>query len=242
MRKYAYTTTSRFFSTADDGLEEAEEKLIFTKHKEGRIVTQRSSIACLRWAEAMNALSRQQYAVAADSAQYAQARMNAMNAFYLLKDAFKVFFPEGSEVAKNFERFHDIIDPAKNDLQKMYVGIHGRGTGDVYYDDKYYVLDSTVIAKRLGIAPSDVTFNDTVQFIDELIIDELALESTMEGNRFGDLIRFAKRRQAWGDSEYRDFLALRVANRGGEEAEAEERDALYNKLSGSEEYWYLPFK
>lgn len=242
MRKYAYTMTSRFFSTADDGLEEAEEKLIFTKHKEGRIVTQRSSIACLRWAEAMNALSRQQYAVAADSAQYAQARMNAMNAFYLLKDAFKVFFPEGSEVAKNFERFHDIIDPAKNDLQKMYVGIHGRGTGDVYYDDKYYVLDSTVIAKRLGIAPSDVTFNDTVQFIDELIIDELALESTMEGNRFGDLIRFAKRRQAWGDSEYRDFLALRVANRGGEEAEAEERDALYNKLSGSEEYWYLPFK
>lgn len=242
MRKYAYTMTSRFFSTADDGLEEAEEKLIFTKHKEGRIVTQRSSIACLRWAEAMNALSRQQFAVAADSAQYAQARMNAMNAFYLLKDAFKVFFPEGSEVAKNFERFHDIIDPAKNDLQKMYVGIHGRGTGDVYYDDKYYVLDSTVIAKRLGIAPSDVTFNDTVQFIDELIIDELALESTMEGNRFGDLIRFAKRRQAWGDSEYRDFLALRVANRGGEEAEAEERDALYNKLSGSEEYWYLPFK
>jgi hypothetical protein len=94
----------------------------------------------------------------------------------------------------------------------------------------------------LGIAPSDVTFNDTVQFIDELIIDELALESTMEGNRFGDLIRFAKRRQAWGDSEYRDFLALRVANRGGEEAEAEERDALYNKLSGSEEYWFLPFK
>lgn len=242
MRKYAYTTTSRFFSTADDGLEEAEEKLIFTKHKEGRIVTQRSSIACLRWAEAMNALSRQQFAVAADSAQFAQARLNAMNAFYLLKDAFKVFFPEGSEVAKNFERFHDIIDPTKNDLQKMYVGIHGRGTGDVYYDDKYYVLDSTVIAKRLGIAPSDVTFNDTVQFIDELIIDELALESTMEGNRFGDLIRFAKRRQAWGDSEYRDFLALRVANRGGEEAEAEERDALYNKLSGSEEYWYLPFK
>lgn len=242
MRKYAYTMTSRFFSTADDGLEEAEEKLIFTKHKEGRIVTQRSSIACLRWAEAMNALSRQQFAVAADSAQFAQARLNAMNAFYLLKDAFKVFFPEGSEVAKNFERFHDIIDPAKNDLQKMYVGIHGRGTGDVYYDDKYYVLDSTVIAKRLGIAPSDVTFNDTVQFIDELIIDELALESTMEGNRFGDLIRFAKRRQAWGDSEYRDFLALRVANRGGEEAEAEERDALYNKLSGSEEYWYLPFK
>lgn len=242
MRKYAYTMTSRFFSTADDGLEEAEEKLIFTKHKEGRIVTQRSSIACLRWAEAMNALSRQQFAVAADSAQFAQARMNAMNAFYLLKDAFKVFFPEGSEVAKNFERFHDIIDPTKNDLQKMYVGIHGRGTGDVYYDDKYYVLDSTVIAKRLGIAPSDVTFNDTVQFIDELIIDELALESTMEGNRFGDLIRFAKRRQAWGDSEYRDFLALRVANRGGEEAEAEERDALYNKLSGSEEYWYLPFK
>ena len=240
MRRYTYTKTSRFFSTADDGMEESEERLIFTKHSASQIVTQRQSVACLRWAEAMNSLAREQYNInPTDSI----ARKNALDAFNLLKDAFKVFFPEGSEVAKNFERFHDIIDPAKNDLQKMYMGIHGRGTGDVYYDQKSYVLDSVVIRARLGKAENEaITFNDTVQFIDELIIDELALESAMEGNRFGDLIRFAKRREAWGDSEYRDFLAGRVANRGGEEAEVEERDALYNKLNGSEEFWYLPFK
>ena len=109
-------------------------------------------------------------------------------------------------------------------------------------DSLYYVLKPGVIAGRLGKTAEELTFNDTIEYVDGLIIDELALESTLEGNRFGDLIRFAKRRQAWGDAEYRDFLAKRVSERGGEEASVEERQALYEKLSNSEEYWYLPFK
>ena len=59
----------------------------------------------------------------------------------------------------------------------------------------------------------------------------------MEGNRFGDLIRFAKRRQAWREGDYLDFLASRVANRNGIKDEE-----LYNKLDNSEDAWYLPFK
>ena len=233
MRKYEYVSTG--FVQSATAVDEKETIDLYTKHSYEKIVTQRRSIACLRWAEAMNALAKEQFEVAADSASYAEARQNAIDAFYLLKDAFKVFFPEGSQVWTNFERFHD-------QLQTKFVGIHARGTGDVYYDSLYYVLTPNAIISRLGLSDSIVTFNDTVQYIDELLIDELALESTLEGNRFGDLIRFAKRREAWGDSEYRDFLASRVANRGGEETEAAVRDSLYNKLNDSEDYWYLPYK
>ena len=102
------------------------------------------------------------------------------------------------------------------------------------------MLKPDVISEKLYGDSVALTFNDTIEYIDNLIIDELALESTLEGNRFGDLVRFAKRRQAWGDGDYRNFLAARVASRTGEVDQ--EALSLYLKLYNSEEYWYLPFK
>ena len=150
---------------------------------------------------------------------------------------------EGSELREDNKRF-------AKELQKKFVGVHARGVGPVYLDkdsvengkvvfEAAYVLDSEAIAGRFGLSDSMVVFSDTLKYIDELIIDELALEATLEGNRFGDLIRFAKRREAWGDSEYRDFLAKRVASRAGTETFD---DTLYVRLSSSEERWYLPLK
>ena len=228
MRKEPYFSTLNISS--EDTNEEGESFDVYIKHVGTQINIYRRSIACLRWAEAMNALARQRYEVAADSAQKAEARQLAVNSFYLLKDASKVFFPDSSDVQKKFDRMNEQV-------QADYVGIHARGAGDVAYDTLYYVLKPKVIGEKLYGDSVALTFNDTIEYIDELIIDELALESTLEGNRFGDLIRFARRRGDWGDGNYYDFLANRVANRSGEK-----NDSLYNKLSGSEENWYLPFK
>ena len=183
----------------------------------------------------MNALAKERHEVAADSAQLAEARNLAVNSFYLLKDASKVFFPDSSDVQKKFKF-------AESKYKAEFTGVHSRGAGDVERDSIYYVLTPAVVASRLGKSADELTFNDTIEYIDNLIIDELALESTLEGNRFGDLVRFAKRRQAWGDGEYRDFLAKRVAERGVDEEEPMRDEVLYNKLNDSEEYWYLPFK
>ena len=234
MRKKPYLSslTSKSEETGDEVTFE-----LYSKHSGTQINIYRRTIACLRWAEAMNALAKQRYEIAADSAQKAEARKLAVNSFYLLKDASKVFFPDSSDVQKKFERLSEMV-------QSYYIGVHARGAGDVREDTVHYVLKPAVIANRLGngLTETDVTFNDTIEYIDNLIIDELALESTLEGNRFGDLIRFAKRRQVWQDGNYRDFLATRVANRGGEEVSEKERNDLYEKLSSSEEFWYLPFK
>lgn len=193
------------------------------------IIIYRRSIAYLRWAEALNSLAKQRYDVAPDSKE---ARQFAEDAFHLLKDASLVFFPKGSDVRNRFNRF-------EKEIQAEFTGVHARGCPDVALDTTVFILD---LAKKYKSEPSNFTFNDTIEYIDNLIIDELALESTLEGNRFGDLIRFAKRRQAWGDGNYRDFLAKRVAERGVNEEETMRDEELYNKLNDSEEYWYLPFK
>lgn len=168
----------------------------------------RRSIVYLRAAEALNALAKEQ---GSDSL--------AVMSFNLLKDAYKVFFPKGHVL--------------EEELQQAFIGVHGRGCGDVYLDTAVYVLKPNVIAQRLYNDPEQtVTFNDTIDYIDELIIDELAMESALEGNRFGDLIRFAERR---GEPE---FLAKRVASRKGK---AHVDEDLYNKLMDKAN-WYLPIK
>jgi hypothetical protein len=68
---------------------------------------------------------------------------------------------------------------------------------------------------------------DTARFVAEKICEEMAMESAFEGNRFHDLMRFAK--------EYgNEFLASKVANRRGVE------DAALKAKLMTEQNWYLP--
>jgi hypothetical protein len=117
-------------------------------------------------------------------------------------------------------------------LQPNFIGVHARGCGDTYLDTTHYVLNPDAIALRFEKEAAAVDYNDTIDYLDEMIIDELAMEATLEGNRFGDLIRFAERR---GEPE---FLAKRVASRKGSQQMDEE---LYNKLL-DKNLWYLPIK
>ena len=169
----------------------------------------RRAIVYLRAAEALNGLAKE-----TSSGELAEMSFN------LLKDAYKVFFPEGHVLEKQ--------------LQEAFIGVHARGCGNVHLDTTHYVLKPEVIAAKLekeGMAVEG-NLNDTINYLDILIIDELAMEAALEGNRFGDLIRFAERR---GEPE---FLAKRVASRKGKENLDEE---LYNKLMDKEN-WYLPLK
>ena len=127
------------------------------------------------------------------------------------------------------------------------IGLHSRGSGDSERN-AYYALTDTCIARYLGLTEVEnkvetilrsITYEDSLNYIADLVIDELALELAWEGTRFGDLIRFAK---AMGDN---DVLAKRVAGRAYENdvtyrSNEYQMDAdLYGKLS-NEANWYLP--
>lgn len=128
------------------------------------------------------------------------------------------------------------------------VGIHQKGCGYVRYDERaqsgkesvYNYVDQ--VAKKIKenhgitVTKEDIYGEDerireyVIEAVEDLIIDEGALELAFEGSRFSDLARVAIRR---GDPT---FLAKRVAKRGGDMDMG-----LYNFLSRSSKNWYLPF-
>ena len=127
------------------------------------------------------------------------------------------------------------------------IGIHSRGCGDSERNE-YYALTDTCIARYLGLTEVEnkvetilrpITYQDSLNYIADLVIDELALELAWEGTRFGDLVRFAK---AMGDNE---VLAKRVAGRAYDNdvtyrsPEFQYDPELYSRMM-DENNWYLP--
>ncbi len=118
-------------------------------------------------------------------------------------------------------------------------GVHARGAGRLRYDDRnssynYVTQVCKKIKENTGIevTKEDIysgNFDAEVQdAVEDLIIDECALEMAFEGNRFFDLMRVARRRG-------NDYLASRVAKRNGTE------DAAMRAFLQNDKNWYLPF-
>ena len=99
------------------------------------------------------------------------------------------------------------------------VGIHSRGCGDAAANKDYVI-------------PALATANDTMLWVEDAIMEEIALETPVENYRFYDLMRVALRRQDNG------YLASRLAIRDGEE---HEDAALKTRLMDARN-WYLPMK
>lgn len=124
------------------------------------------------------------------------------------------------ELAGRLLKFDDEIFTSGNTL-----GIHARGCGNVECDTLYRApLPENALA----------SYADTAKFqqpyVEQMIIDEMGLESLYEGKRFYDLMRVALRRN---DPAY---LADAVARRNGKIDEAL-RARLMEKKN-----WYLPIK
>ena len=122
------------------------------------------------------------------------------------------------------------------------IGVHQRGCGFIRWDDpedmrsSYNYVDQ--VAKKIKEATGkDVTADDIYSgqydadiqnAVEDLIIDECALELAFEGSRFSDLYRVSMRRSN------PDYLAERVSKRSGTE-----NATLRTKLNTMSN-WFLP--
>lgn len=109
----------------------------------------------------------------------------------------------------------------------------------VYYSVKYaddlVLLDSTFRTHKIYGDPDTLYYvyapvEYLMEQVEEKIVDEMALETAFEGQRFYDLMRVAIRHN---DPTY---LAEKIAHRGGMNAPKDE--ALYNRLLNTNN-WYI---
>lgn len=232
------------------------------------LILQRKELAYLRLAEALVGLERDGYVGAMDLAMTI-LKVGAKSNYRILKNpvyAERVKLDADGDTLYNYIiENKDTID-IKPRMEKYLAsctdsivynftasdfeqneGIHSRGSGYSERND-YYALTDTCIARYLGVTEvankvetilRPITYQDSLNYIADLVLDELALELAWEGTRFGDLIRFAK---AMGDN---DVLAKRVAGRAYKNdvtyrSNEYQMDAeLYGKMS-NEANWYLP--
>jgi len=127
----------------------------------------------------------------------------------------------------NFSATQFVIDNSQNS-QNM-VGIHGRGCGYTQYDSLY---KARAFGGINGVPAYD---HDTaIKNVEDMIVEESALENAFEGKRFYDLMRVAKRRN---DNTY---LSSRVYARGGEDMEAS-HSGIQADLT-NERNWYVSWQ
>lgn len=134
------------------------------------------------------------------------------------------------------------VDPVtgQEDRNRNTQGIHSRGCGIASMDTTYClknVLSEEKLAECETRADSVAYWKEVAKLqqaeVEQLLVDELALETCFEGNRFGDLIRFSMHRMDIKNGGVNvkmtdnQFVADRVAYRNGQLDQN-----LWNKLVG----------
>ena len=83
---------------------------------------------------------------------------------------------------------------------------------NVLYDYKKQLHYKLVEANRGEEKVEDLSKQDFINLVEDLIVDELALETCFEGNRFPDLLRIASHRDMAGEAG-NEWLADKIALR-----------------------------
>lgn len=173
------------------------------------IIVYRVGLLYLRYAEAVNRAGKPNLAFATIK--------NGLSAKTMLVDSivppsekFVSYDVDSAGVFYDYTNFEDV-------LFDVNIGVHARGCYKVN------------LAKDYIIPPLN-SLQDSIEYVENKIVEELALETAFEGNRFHDLMRIAIRRNN------PSYLAEKVAAK-----HTENSSAILTKLQDMNN-WYLPKK
>lgn len=146
-----------------------------TTNKNKRVMPYRVGLLYLRYAEAVNRLGKPNLALA--------VLKNGLNT-----NIYNNIIVPNSEVPVPMPRYMNFTDTRF----ALNVGIRARSLGRPELDNNFVI-------------PTNMDSVAQIDYVEDLICNECALETAFEGNRFQDLMRFAIRRDST------DYLALKVA-------------------------------
>lgn len=125
------------------------------------------------------------------------------------------------------------------------IGLHSRGSGNATVNERYVLPTDTTSADYLAVVGDSAAMANyqreyRIGKVEEMIADEMALETCFEGYRFGDLMRIAiHRAEETGGYADNEYLASKVAMRNGQLDQE-----LFNRLKGDgtsyNQNWFLP--
>ena len=112
-------------------------------------------------------------------------------------------------------------------------GIHSRGTyftRGAFSPYQYNTIVGKKLAEISNLNSQTSNLQDTINAVEDIICDEMALELAFEGNRFGDLTRIARHKNGAAANSGGIWLAAKLAYKHPVVDLTDEKN------------WYLPFK
>ena len=183
-----------------------------TKIKSDRICLYRNDVVYLRLAEALNRAEMPQMAFAILKYGLCETTINMISPGEISRansiDPSLLDFPAsdfGIALLKYGNGKYDIYAGSSVGNPSNTIGLHSRGSGDASSNKYYYIFNDKL----------DHSLNDSIRVVEEMILDEMGLETCFEGYRFGDLLRVSMHRAEDSGGGFADnaFLASKIGLR-----------------------------
>ena len=168
---------------------------VFNKYQTRNVHLLRRSMVYLRLAEALNRAGFPHFAF--------QILKRGVNNSVIASQVLP-YYPDDIAWLQSFDFSDDdyVLETTAHNTKENTTGLHSRGSGYTTHNDSYALPDDSTLT-------GTVRQQHLIEAVEDLIVDEEALELAFEGQRFYDLMRVALHR---GDPHY---LADRVARRTG---------------------------